>query len=338
MVAFNLPSEYHAQIGLGLNREGAACNFEENHTISWNMPMRKGDFFQSDRLDKKLAKLSVPSMCVNPSTTKIERPWWDALDRSVVTAAKSFDDYNFIRRQIPTEQYIVGRDGRGVRIYNYGEPMELSHVESCENFIAAADATFGIEFTQAVAGDIVFTRLRQPSNPGAPKDLGYRTSLFAGVLFLSDEFTEYEKREVSVEHVLAHEFGHVFDPKNSDELQALKRFGHELGWNSAVLDKTADRWATNETDLRTVRELDCPPVLTENARGVPTTYAQKSLHESLAETVALELSGELAHIPWLRETLHSYLDETGVTYTKDTQQRQALNVEHRTGDDILYPL
>lgn len=338
MVVYNLPPEPDATVVLEQQKAEHVAFAEEEqapeHETRWHMPMHPGGFFNAETTSSKMGALSLADTC----SSEQSRPWWESLDRSIIAAAKWFDDYDFIRRATPSEQYIIGKNGAGVRFFNYGEPMNATHLTSCKEFVACAEAKFGIATTQSAAGDIVFTRLRQPRS-SETKNLGYRSSMFPGAIFLHDEFNEYEHRQVPVTHVLSHEFGHVFDPKTPDELEALKEFGESIGWDVSTMERVApQRWQKNEIDYGALQEAISPPLATLDMRGAPTQYAQRSIHEALAETVALELQGQLGEFPWLREVLHTYLDRIGVQYSIKPPSVAELDVEHRTGAEILYPL
>lgn len=302
---------------------------------TWSMPMQRRAFFDDSR--ERVGSRAISDVFNDRASLDGDKPWWRIVGSRRYEAAKWFDDYSFLRTKVPSEQYIIGSGGDGVRFYNYGEPMSAGVLLECECFVESASVRFGMEQVSSLIGDVVMVGLKHASED-KPKNLGHRDELYKGVVFLSDDFEEYERRDVKLLHVLAHEFGHAFSPRNMEEKRALYSFAQNIGWEMDRVLKEVPDWSESTYDWRASPYSICTPIASERQIGAPTLYAQKNIRESLAETVALDLTGEIDAMPWLVDTLRQYFDDMGVKYNKNPATRSELIIDHRTGDDILYPI
>lgn len=337
MVAFEFQSNQDGLNDISKVEDWDLTNLQQYDTFTqnqWYMPMRQGGFFTPPALNTELSQRSIESILARPKG--VSKNWWDQIDRQSLRAAKFFLKYDFIRKQKPKEQLIIGRDGLGIRFYNYGEALDEESIAQCEHFVAMADGHFGIETVQERLSDIIFVALKS-SSPDRPIDLGYRSSAFPGSIFVHNDMKEYARRNVSFFHVIAHEFGHTFESQSTEHDAALYKFGEALGWNMKCIAARFPSWATGDVDLG-ARGL-APQVMDNQTRGVPTKYGKRNIRESLAETVALQLSGKIDEYPWLQDALTQYMADIDVNYTPKSYDEvpEMLFVDHRVGDDILYP-
>jgi hypothetical protein len=325
MVAFDFDSDRNRSHGR------YSHTAEQQVPYEWDMAMRLGGFFSESRRSLPKEAL-IRAGSVGPHH---ERQWWDQVDREPLRAARWFAQYDFLRRQQPTEQFIIGRDGMGVRFYNYGEALDVPSIQECRDFTDAASGLFGMQAVSERLSDVVLTRLR--IDPETKRqNLGYRSSEFPGVIFIHDDRRAFAGRS-SMFHVMAHEFGHTFEPTTHDEVKALRQFSEQLGWNMCEVVRKEPEWYVSGADLKPADLYTMPPH--DGASEVISAYAQTNPHESLAEAVALQLSGGLASVPWLQNALQEYYDRIGIQYSPLSAgvTSMPLDIDRRCDDDILYP-
>lgn len=316
-------------------------NYEitKNDDNRWAMPMQRGDF-QTLSEENLPPESPLERICrsMRHETRKeyylrkaLSEAWWCRIDNSLVE--EEFDGSNFLA-SVPTEQFIIGgRQGVGVRCYNYGELLQPENVGSIVQFYESATQCFGDRAVFNYVKDIVITPLAKMKERD---NLGFRRSDLEGVIFINSNAEAYIRQGFSMRYVLSHEFGHPFHGFSKQDKEHLSRFAQDIGWDMKQVEQRMPNWFMQRTDMR--NDKLSPPVAQNGGRGVPSEYSKKSPRESFAEAMAFFLAGEgLAN--YCDDAFYRYCEYSG-KYDSDFSvpiDWTPSIVERRTGDDILYP-
>lgn len=260
----------------------------------------------------------------------------------------------------PTEQFIIGQDGRGVRFFNYGEPMPPERIEDCCLFIDALTQCFG-EQVYDVMTDVVFAQLSGSSaDPKERLSSGVTYLKTPKVIFANTAFTDNtqlltegglkahpiaavkdDRGELVEVHpsdflgVLVHEYKHLLDnPKEGTE--SMIELAETLGWDIDGLVQASKQEGFNwkRDSIRFA-----PPHNTEGVmNSLPSNYSRTTPGETSAEIFEYILLTNLAaHMPETGDAWFEHIQNITARPIATPLDRPPIVVDRRTGDEILYP-
>jgi hypothetical protein len=264
--------------------------------------------------------------------------------------------------QPPTEQFIIGQEGRGVRFWNYGEQMSPGRVADCRRFVDIMTQFFG-EHVYDILTDVVVAPINHELLVKKDEDAsGFVNSALPKVAFIDstplsrndpypgeDDTLKGSKVSLFL-NVLTHEFGHLLHGLDPTDLESLITFAKSIGWKTEQMQKQlGDKWSEyrdlrpfSPTTVHTLsREYDPKVPIGDQSvarYGSPTSYGRKHPFESSAETTAYATLGNLAmYMPVTRDAWLEHAEQRSGQPIATLLDRAPIVVDRRTGADILYP-
>lgn len=275
----------------------------------------------------------------------------------------------------PSEQFIIGQAGRGIRFFNFGQPLTAPQVHELQLFVDEANQWLGERLYDDLT-DVVFAPIDQHC-ADAHKNMemhGYTEAHLPGVFFvdsniLLDAWQHHQKAlKVSwLRQVLHHELEHLGHGESNQQIAALEEFAARIGWDVAganaarakgLIDLSAyapaNDYMVQLPDKSYVRMTAAQykaafpgENLRRYALGSPTLYGNKNFCEAYAETGTQIRLGDLV-ARQMPETRDAYLEhfqqrllrpgETAADRPIATPlNRPPIVVERRTGNSIIYP-
>ncbi|HKX72732.1 MAG TPA: hypothetical protein VJM32_01820 [Candidatus Saccharimonadales bacterium] len=214
---------------------------------TYDVEVSLAEFMQDDPYDERRDTSRVQSEIKADIAEKAvdlfvpKQAWW--LDTAELG---EYVDVRTLDFNKPTEQLIIGQEGRGVRFFNYGEAMSAESREDCRLFIDLATQYFGDRVYDILSDVVVmpFDQQKMRTEQGKQEDEGYDTDGFvspgfSGVIFVDSAVM----REGRASHgrlddgvsrlleVLMHEFGHVLHGHDEEAKRNLLEFASKVGWN-----------------------------------------------------------------------------------------------------------
>lgn len=221
----------------------------------------------SDRVDDGPVNTKEAELTATRESLKFQdtrKGWWLNLDK---VKEELSDD--LFETKMPTEQFIVGQGEKGVRFYNFGEPLDKGHQEDLRKFVDVATQYMG-DRAYDLLQDVIITDFAKRKAETLVEDdtsgeadeydekekketsLGFTHPALGEVLFINSkvlnrETSDRENLDASrLLQTLTHEFGHLvhgFDDQARDELH---EFAEAIGWDfdkmlsDALLGKVSD--------------------------------------------------------------------------------------------------
>ncbi|NLA43017.1 hypothetical protein GX865_02580 [Candidatus Saccharibacteria bacterium] len=253
-------------------------------------------------------------------------PWWQKIDsKHIREDLESTGMY----RQKPTEQYIIGRDGIGVRFYNYGDRLSASHVAEMRSYVDITSQWLGKEQAQQLVSDVILTPIKKTQTQDGLVTVAFQRDELPGVVFVdSDQLSDHEHG--TLRHALLHELAHkIHGPLELDAIRRKKLvdFAMSAGWDEGSLK--SEEWAKSYED------------------GIYMAVQPGSLLSEYGATHPLEAFADVS-VSVMEENSSTSYDALGAKwlqfmYDEDKYAlaadypRATLVQDRRTGRDILYP-
>jgi hypothetical protein len=304
--------------------------------------------------------------------------WWHNREGVENRIDPSYIEYE------PTEQLIVGQEGRGVRFFNYGEPMSDARQEDCRKAVDVLAQFFG-DHVYDVLQDVVIVPFKDGGKTGDGHVNGFTRGELEGVIFLNERLLPDDMQEphyhlqdeegvTQFVETLIHEFGHLLHGFGEEADEELLEFARNVGWDVDELLKHEPTWASGFGDLAPYAPLDDYIVTHEDGSkervplmdyydkydedyddegkvvrpakpfvrlGSPTQYGEESPGETFADTGAMLMLGDFVvrQYPETRDAWLSHAQKRagGHALGEVPVNRAPIVVDHRTGQDILYP-
>lgn len=296
--------------------------------------------------------------------------WWHTLD----ALEGDFAQLPFTE-ELPTEQYIIGQEGKGIRFYNFSASMKQKDVEDCKTFVDTFSQYFG-DRTYDFVTDVVITNfsddLRQTGTAAFVKP-GMEGVLFLDSLLLNPEATKDGERLLDA---LVHEGGHFVHGTDKQSQEQLLKFAKGTGWDVDTMLTERPEWHKEEAKLgqyapdtqfvvtfpngtkerMSVVEAQNKGVLDPASAkngisfymtGAPSNYGRTHPRELSAETTSKMMLGNYV-TRLMPETRDAWLEHMQQRVLKPGEtpedrplatplDRAPIEIDHRVGDSIVYP-
>lgn len=248
-----------------------------------------------------------------------EKSWWQQSEASSIM--RSGLECGDIRRRTPTEQYVIGKSGVGIRFFNFGERLSPESVAELRKYTESSSQWLGMEQSQDLVSDVICAPIRRSGNADT---LAFRHSALPGAVFIdTDELSM--RQDGLIQWALLHELGHYLhgELSDADRSRRLARFAFAVGWRRDQLSNvnTGRKWT----------RLDAPDkALSDYAKTHPAeVFADVTARIMVGEDNHTMITSEgLAWLEYVREDGHGL----ATAYPGDI-----LIQERRTGKEILFP-
>ncbi len=175
------------------------------------------------------------------------RGWWFELQ----SLEEDFPRIPFIE-QSPTEQYIVGQEGRGVRFYNFAAPMDQERLADCRKFVDILTQYFG-DRTYDFVTDVVITDFTQSANKprtnGVTSKHGQVMYINAALLEPDNQSAHHHIKAAAFLKTLVHESGHLIHGFDTPAQEQLLKFAKTVGWDVDAMLKEVPDWQSEYADV-----------------------------------------------------------------------------------------
>jgi hypothetical protein len=291
----------------------------------------------------------------------VDRGWWLHPDESMEpTLAEG-----------PTEQFIVGQGKKGIRVFNFGEEMDVKRQVDLIKFVDIATQYFGDEVFDLTTDIIISPKVGEDGNtqgfvnPTKPHAIFIDSNVLA--IDESDNKPLAEEGNSLFLNVMVHELGHFLHGFNKKDYSKLMEFAEKTGWDvdgmlkylplwkiqpaSKVMEYAPERGYMVKGDNGKFQFIDTetfeadfthlkPEKMPEHYLvGSPTDYGEMNPKETSAETTAHVMLGR--HVTHnMRETRDAWIEhmqKDGRVIAGPINRKQII-LERRTGSDILYPV
>lgn len=162
---------------------------------------------------------------------------------------------DIFHRDMPTEQLIVGQEGKGVRIFNFKEPMNAERIADCKRLIDTLTQYFE-DRTYDFISDVVIADFDEDVRD--PNVWGFVDPSMPKVIFIDGKLLNDANQALSgglqyagaskFLYVLLHEAGHTIHGESDEDLDQVAEFARKIGWDMEAMERDVPQWRMGAND------------------------------------------------------------------------------------------
>jgi hypothetical protein len=257
-------------------------------------PQRISDYNQAGRQagNKESATLQASAEHASAEGPHQTPSWWN---KEALHAIQKPLRERVFTEVTPGEVFVVGQEGKGVRIFNFGAPLSAERQEDCKKFVDTVSQYMGDRMydfvTDIVIADFADTQKGKGADSHDIAGFAYvgHGLILANTAIVPDDAPRDETAEgSSFLQTLTHEYGHLFHGDVRQDAQAredLETFASDIGWDIEGMQEDGHDWLAKNADNQPYAPLYARPnTITMPPDGSPTEYGAKNPKESLGET------------------------------------------------------